>query len=218
MATLIFDYDGTLHETLRIYAPAFRKTYDWLTNRGLAPRREVPDEEIAGWLGYPAKEMWASFLPGLPQTTQNLCSAMVGAEMIRLIEAGRARLYPGAAQVLRTLTEQGHTLVFLSNCKASYLAAHRRAFPLDHFFSSFYCTETFDWARKSDVFPHFWNWYEGDYLVIGDRFHDMEIARDHDLKSIGCAYGYGQPEELTPADRVVSDVTQLPDAVAELLR
>ena len=33
---IIFDYDGTLHETLYIYKPAFLKAYDWLVKNGYA--------------------------------------------------------------------------------------------------------------------------------------------------------------------------------------
>lgn len=29
--TIIFDYDGTIHNTLGIYEPAFREAYQWLS-------------------------------------------------------------------------------------------------------------------------------------------------------------------------------------------
>ena len=31
--TIIFDYDGTIHHTIGIYEPAFRETYQWLTEQ-----------------------------------------------------------------------------------------------------------------------------------------------------------------------------------------
>ena len=34
MTGLLFDYDGTLHESLRIYAPAMQAVYDGLSDRG----------------------------------------------------------------------------------------------------------------------------------------------------------------------------------------
>ena len=39
--TIIFDYDGTIHHTLGIYEPAFRETYQWLTEQKAAEEREV---------------------------------------------------------------------------------------------------------------------------------------------------------------------------------
>lgn len=56
--TIIFDYDGTIHHTLGIYEPAFRETYQWLTEQKVAEEREIGSAEIAGWLGFNSKEMW----------------------------------------------------------------------------------------------------------------------------------------------------------------
>ena len=38
--TIIFDYDGTIHHTLGIYEPAFRETYQWLTEQKVTEERE----------------------------------------------------------------------------------------------------------------------------------------------------------------------------------
>ena len=56
--TIIFDYDGTIHHTLGIYEPAFRETYQWLTEQKVTEEREIGSVEIAGWLGLNSKEMW----------------------------------------------------------------------------------------------------------------------------------------------------------------
>ena len=37
--TIIFDYDGTIHQTLGIYEPAFRETYQWLTEQKVAAKK-----------------------------------------------------------------------------------------------------------------------------------------------------------------------------------
>ena len=63
---IVFDYDGTLHETIRIYAPAFRMNYRILVEQGLAAPREFTDDEIGRWLGYTAADMWNAFAPQLP--------------------------------------------------------------------------------------------------------------------------------------------------------
>ena len=60
--TIIFDYDGTIHHTLGIYEPAFRETYQWLTEQKVTEEREIGSGEIAGWLGLNSKEMWNTFL------------------------------------------------------------------------------------------------------------------------------------------------------------
>ena len=63
MINLIFDYDGTLHNSIKIYAPAFRSAYASLLERDLAVPKEFSDQEIAYWLGFTAEEMWRGFHP-----------------------------------------------------------------------------------------------------------------------------------------------------------
>lgn len=38
----------------------------------------------------------------------------------------------------------------------------------------------------------------------------------NNLRSIGCAYGYGSVEELKQADVIVQSVTEIPKAVKEM--
>ena len=47
--TIIFDYDGTIHQTLGIYEPAFRETYQWLTEQKVAEEQKIASSKIAGW-------------------------------------------------------------------------------------------------------------------------------------------------------------------------
>ena len=83
--TIIFDYDGTIHNTLGIYEPAFRETYKWLTEQKAAEEREIGSAEIAGWLGLNSKEMWNTFLPELDQSYKEQASR---GNMV-LVEKGR---------------------------------------------------------------------------------------------------------------------------------
>lgn len=215
MANLIFDYDGTLHESLCIYAPAFRFGYSHLVRAGLAPGKEFSDTEISRWLGFSAKDMWKNFMPELPQPERDLCSGIIGDEMVRLTLAGKATLYPGAETVLRQLKAAGHNLIFLSNCKHSYMQAHREYFGLEQYFSAFYCTEDFEFAPKWQIAGSVLADVPGKCIVIGDRWQDIEIALRHQLLSIGCAYGYCSAYELSGATIQVSSVESILDAVEE---
>lgn len=215
MANLIFDYDGTLHESLRIYAPAFRQGYANLVGRGLAPDIEFSDVEISQWLGFSVKEMWERFIPELSQQERDLCGGIIGDEMVRLTLAGKAKLYPGAEAVLRRLKVAGHRLIFLSNCKHSYMSAHRECFELGQYFSAFYCTENFNFNPKWQIAKSILAEFPGKSIVIGDRLQDIEIALRHGLPSIGCAYGYCMPDELKDATTQVFSVEDILAAVAE---
>ena len=43
--TVFFDYDGTLHDSMRLYGPAFRHVYAALVAEGWAEPRAFSDEE-----------------------------------------------------------------------------------------------------------------------------------------------------------------------------
>lgn len=72
-------------------------------------------------------------MPELPQLEKDLYGGIMGAKMVRLIHAGKAK---------------GYKLIFLSNCKHSYMQAQREYWGLDKYFSAFYCTEDFGFAPK----------------------------------------------------------------------
>lgn len=217
---LLFDYDGTLHDSSATYLPAFKKTLAWLEDNGYDVGREYSDEQIGYWLGFSAKDMWNSFAPELDDAVKETCSKMIGAEMRRLTEAGKARLYPGIPATLERLKADGHRLFFVSNCHHSYMQMHRKAFDLDRFFTDFYCCEDYGWIPKADLFPTIQQaWGTGiaahdDFMIIGDRFHDMNMAREHGIRSVGCAYGFGTRDEIADADAIAETPSDLYGAIA----
>ena len=209
MTNLLFDYDGTLHNSIKIYAPAFRTAYTYLVENGFADSKEFTDQEISHWLGFTADDMWKCFLPNLPAEEKKNCSTIIGKEMLSQIEKGMAELYPLAENILQKLKELGYNLVFLSNCKHAYMEAHIGQFHLDHFFSGFYCSEDFGFIPKYEIFKSIKGDHPGDYIVIGDRFQDFEISVMHHLQSVGCLYGYGAPNELQLATYRIDNLSDI---------
>ena len=217
MANLIFDYDGTIHESMRTYAPAFRDTMKWLSDSGYIEDREYSDPEISRWLGFNSTDMWGQFHPELSPEIREKARALLGENMARRVENGEGALFSGTEEMLGKLKADGHTLIFLSNCRIHYMERHRRVFHLERFFDYFYCCEEYDFIPKYQIFRLFSLQHTGRYIVIGDRFHDIETATENGLPSIGCGYGYGSPAELSAADIIVSSVSDIPGAVDTLL-
>lgn len=156
-------------------------------------------------------------MPHLPAEIKEQARIMLGEDMAQRIENGQGALFDGAAEMLSTLKNQGHTLIFLSNCRIQYMERHRRVFGLERFFDHFYCCEEYDFIPKYQIFRLFSLQHTGQFIVIGDRFHDIETAVQNGLSSIGCGYGYGTPDELSAADITVSGITEIPDAVSRLV-
>ncbi len=151
--TIIFDYDGTIHQTLGIYEPAFRETYQWLTEQKVAEEQKIASSKIAGWLGLNSKEMWDTFMPELDQKYKDQASKMVGERMIEQVRKHKAVWYPGAEKMLTTLKNQGYYLVVLSNCKTAYRKAHWEEFGMKRWFERFYDCESYGF-RPKDLYSY----------------------------------------------------------------
>lgn len=207
---LIFDYDGTLNNSGLIYVPAFLNMYETMVRDGIAEARDWEPEEITRFLGYSAVEMWLEFMPDISRDLMSYYSASLGEEMLAMIEHGEARWYDGAEATLQALRDRGYRMVVLSNCKKHYMDVNREAFGMDRFFERYYDCESFDFAPKPEIFRDIHRECEAKrYIVIGDRRHDLEVAKEHDLLCIGCRYGYGKTEELEDADYQIEKIEEL---------
>ncbi|MEG0641506.1 MAG: HAD hydrolase-like protein, partial [Clostridium sp.] len=134
---IVLDYDGTLYNSLKTYAPAFRKAYEYLVANSYAEDRVWSDEEISKWLGISSKDMWQDFMPDLPENEKIRGSSTIESYMVKYIKEGRGELYEGVIDTLNYLKNKEYNLIFLSNCKIAYMNEHRRIFQLDKYFSDY---------------------------------------------------------------------------------
>ena len=218
MANIILDFDGTIHDCAKIYVPAFRVAHKYLVDNNYRTFKEYSDKEVISYLGYSPKAMWEKFDPELDSKIQDEVTGIVYEEMRRLTKAGKSVLYNGAADALQALKDNGHKLFFLSNCARNYMELHRQAHNLDRFYTDFFCSEDFGHIPKPEIFKSIKDKYNGEYIIVGDRIFDLETALVHNLKSVGCTYGYCEPNELDRATALISDVSQLPQAVENILK
>lgn len=207
--TIIFDYDGTLHDSTKIYVEAFRQVYREMVKAGDAPHREFETPEITKWLGYSVQDMWDAFMPEFSQQKKMFYAGEVGRLMTEKIQNKEAALYDGALETLQYLKDKGYDLLYLSNCGHAYMEMHAGCFGLHDYFSHMYCSGDYGQKPKYEIFNEIKKEYPAEYLMIGDRFHDMEVARYHKVYTAGCAYGFGTREEIKDADVILEDIRDL---------
>ena len=207
--TVIFDYDGTLHNSTRIYADAFRQVYDRMVYDGVAPKRQFTDDEITICLGYSAQDMWQAFMPELSMRDQMYYSKEIGQIMTLKIKNKQAVLYDGALETLSYLRDKGYHVLYLSNCGHQFMSMHAEVFHLHDYFEHMYCSGDYDNKPKYEIFNIIKEQYPGEYLMVGDRFHDMEIAKYHKIYTVGCSYGFGRQHEIEHADVILNDIRDL---------
>ena len=207
--TIIFDYDGTIHNSSKIYVDAFRQMYREMVAANDAPEREFRDEEITKWLVYSVQDMWNSFMPEFSQEKKMFYAGEVGRLMTEKIRHKEAVLYDGALETLQYLKDKGYYLLYLSNCGHAYMDMHADCFGLRNYFDHMYCSGDYDQKPKYEIFNVIKEEYPCEYLVVGDRFHDMEVARYHKVYTAGCIYGFGTREEIGDADVLLEDIRDL---------
>ncbi len=215
--TIIFDFDGTLHNTEKLYACAFRKAYRMLVTEGYAQERTFSDKEISQWLGVNAPDMWHSFMPDLPEKMMHKASMMIGGEMIFGVQNGQAVLYDGIREMLSQLRQKGCRLLILSNCRHAYMDAHRKALGLDRWFDGYFCAEDYGFIPKEDIFPILKEQFPDDvYIMVGDRASDIRVGLKNHIQTIGCLYGFAAEHELDAADVRIGSPADLWQAVLRL--
>ncbi len=201
--TIIFDYDGTLHNTARLYYSAIRGVCDKLAEDGFAEKKELSERQISRYLGMTPMQMWDDFMPDLPDEVKERASRMAGELMERNIYHD-AQLYDGATELLEQLKANGCRLIILSNSYSSYIDAHRERFGLDRFFDDYFTAEEYGFTPKYKIVPIIMGKYpDREYALVGDRSSDLEAAKKNGLPFAACLYGFGSELELSGSDAEV---------------
>ncbi len=207
--TLIFDFDGTLHQSMHIYEPAFRAAFRYLVEKHDAKEINWPYEAIKSYLGQNPKDMWASFGDQYSEPAKQEASQCITHTMKALIDEGKAKLYEGALETLDALKKRGYTMLILSNTKSETMDKYRELFELDRYFDRYICSDTVNYAPKEEVVQSLLCEYEGKFVIIGDRHHDMRAGQENGITTIACLYGFGHEDEFKNADIHIHDIREL---------
>ncbi|WP_105146632.1 HAD family hydrolase [Streptococcus suis] len=193
--TILFDLDGTLTDSgqgiLNSVAYALEKM-------GI----EEPDiANLNRFIGPPLYESFSRFYQLSPEDTQSAVDAF----RVYFKEKGmfENQLYPGIIPLLEELRTAGKTLVIATSKPEIFAKQILEHFGIAHYFDVI-AGASLDSSRisKADVIGYAINQLEAfpkHAVMIGDREHDIEGARMHQLPAIGVLYGYGNKQEFEKA-------------------
>lgn len=127
------------------------------------------------------------------------------------------QLYPGIIPLLEELRTAGKTLVIATSKPEIFAKQILEHFGIAHYFDVI-AGASLDSSRisKADVIGYAINQLEAfpkHAVMIGDREHDIEGARMHQLPAIGVLYGYGNKQEVEKAG-----ATMIVETVQDLKR
>ncbi|AGZ23615.1 TPA: HAD family hydrolase [Streptococcus suis] len=207
--TILFDLDGTLTDSgqgiLNSVAYALEKM-------GI----EEPDTaNLNRFIGPPLYESFSRFYQLSPEDTQSAVDAF----RVYFKEKGmfENQLYPGIIPLLEELRTAGKTLVIATSKPEIFAKQILEHFGIAHYFDVI-AGASLDSSRisKADVIGYAINQLEAfpkHAVMIGDREHDIEGARMHQLPAIGVLYGYGNKQEFEKAG-----ATMIVETVQDLKR
>jgi len=119
---VVFDVDGTLHDTFRWWGPVLRQGLS-LFAAALDRPLELPDDDAAGLVvGLKDEGVWGAFLPpDLKDRWRELREIVVPLEVAEV--HARDHLFAGTKELLAGLRGAGLRTALASNCRSRYLAA-----------------------------------------------------------------------------------------------
>ena len=206
--SIIFDFDGTLHNTLKIYYPAFSSGVDFLKEHGFAKDFELNEKNVSRFLGEKPNFAYDLIAKGADEKLKREVMALVGKKMDENIKNGVGELYEGTIKVLEKLSKD-YDLYILSNCRESYLDLALDVYAIKKYFKKCFAAETYAFIPKDEIIKKERQHIKEEIIFVGDRHHDMEAARKNNLKSIFCSYGFGSAEERKDANYKISSIGEL---------
>jgi phosphoglycolate phosphatase len=207
-----FDMDGTLLNSGIFGVRAIELAFEELISEGVLPGVEaVPGADaIRGQIGKPPIEFYAGLIPiELAYRARDLHERASYHER-RLLGDGTGRMFEGARELLDSLRDRGLKLLLVSNCDTGYMDSVAEAFALDdvlHFRAA--AGRSADVNKTGELRRGLQTVGAKTGIMVGDRFHDEEAARDNGLWFVGCTYGYGARHELESADALIHDIREL---------
>lgn len=194
---LVFDFDGTIHNTEITYKKAITESLSELN-------LDINDFDFKSFIGMGPKDVWDIILKDDSDKTPYIKKN--GDRIIKYMKES-GELYDGAIETLSYLKDK-YDLFILSKCRRVYMEAAREKFGLDSFFSKYFIGEDYDYLEKYKILR---KEIKEDYIIIGDRREDMEAGLKNNQRAIFAAYGYGSPSEADCVSISISSIKELND-------
>ena len=206
---VIFDLDGTLHFTEKALVPAINMA---ITDLGFPP---ADAEDINALYGEPLEVFCKMLLDDSKENCKAFRDGIRRHQRVTLPERGE--LYPGIQKMLQEISELGFTLAICSNAGMEYIELVTGSLGIRRMFSILLGRDGH--ASKTNRVKEIIR-TTGSHLtvMVGDRYHDIEAARENGIQSIGCTYGYGKQEEMDRADYLVNSPSEITDILRNLIK
>jgi phosphoglycolate phosphatase len=203
----IFDYDGTLFDTLTADAFAFNETLKFFS---LPP---LSEEEMTDLIGYTVEDIARRCLDTSSEgLIAEFSDIFTDFEVEATLKHGK--LYDGIPFLLEKLYGDGFIMEICSYGNKRYLDANILKFNLNRYF---YQINTADSnMTKSQLLKHSFEKHNASFgVMIGDRKIDIDSGKANEFITVGASYGFGKGE-IGEADYIAECPHQLLDILQSI--
>jgi phosphoglycolate phosphatase len=207
--TIIFDFDGTLHDGKKLSLPIFHKCLQSLYEEFQIKREYPSDETILSQFGKQADDIYPALLETTDPRIISSFEKCVEEAEVKAFKEGRGEFYPNVIPTLLALRQRRYRLALCTNARIDYFEAAVDLFSLDKYFDEM-MTAGYNPGRDK-------TWMIGKiieklksnhFAVVGDRIHDIQAAKHNGGIAIGCTYGFGR-REVEKADLQLAHFEEL---------
>ncbi|MFX0171723.1 MAG: HAD family hydrolase [Candidatus Hodarchaeota archaeon] len=193
--TIIFDFDGTLHRGEELSLPIFEQCLKSLFEKYKISKEYPTTEEILSQFGKQTEDIYPSLLKTNDPDMIEFFSKCVEQSEVLAFNAGKGTLYPKVLETLDTLKKRKFKLALCTNARMDYFEAVVKRFKLADYFDLMTAAGQYPGKNKIWMVKNILNELNSkNFVVVGDRVHDIEAAKVNGGISIGCAYGFGSNE------------------------
>lgn len=174
---VVFDVDGTLHDTFQWWATVIRAGLQRFVERENIEVTMPSDAEAEAVVGMHDAGVWAPFLPKEHKHRWHDLRAVVLPMEVATISSGVDYLFPGIRQLLPHLRRIGVGVALASNCRSTYMAGMMNGQGLVEISDHQFCLDSPEVGSKTDMLVEARKATGADRVVmVGDREPDHEAA------------------------------------------
>ena len=195
---LIFDLDGTISQSDKATFLVMKKAF---TDMGI--KSSLTEKKVRKNLGEPTERFFKNLLG--PQYASRWKEV---AKKYDPMIPEFVTVFPGVVKTLNILKKHGYKLALCSNCGKGYFDSTLSKLNIGQYFDYAECHGENNLSKSEIAKKIIDKFYGLKAAVIGDKLHDISVARENKALSVGVLYGYGK-DEPKQADITINKFPEL---------
>lgn len=204
LKNIIFDLDGTIVKSEKGIINGFKYVKDKF-------KIDIDDKYFKSFIGPPLKDSFEKYMNLKGKENEEAVTAF--RDYYRTKGLNELEVYPHIKDCLKKLKEDNFNIYMATSKFEKYAREILKNNNIEKYFD-FIAGASGDDSRseKADVLAFLIsseNLKREESLMVGDKIHDIEGARENKIKTLAVLYGYGNREEVKSADFIVEKSADL---------